>query len=245
MTPITCVITDDEPVARKGLQGYVQKIDFLKLEGVFEDAMSLNTYLHSHKVDLLLLDIEMPYLSGLDLLQSLAQPPKVIFTTAYEQYALKGYELDVVDYLLKPISFNRFLKAVNKVHQLIGSTSATATAATPTSMSSPSNPGHLFIKTDNKLEKVILEEVLYIEAMENYVAIHTTHGKLMTHATLKSVIEALPPALFMQVHKSYIVQLSKITHLEAGSIGIGKASIPISRTLKEGVMEAIVKNKLL
>jgi DNA-binding LytR/AlgR family response regulator len=241
MNPITCIITDDEPMARKGLQGYVEKIDFLKLEGVFEDAMSLNTYLHNHKVDLLLLDIEMPYLSGLDLLQSLSQPPKVIFTTAYEQYALKGYELDVVDYLLKPISFNRFLKAVNKVQQLIGSPYSPG----PLAPALGPSPEHLFIKTDNKLEKVMLGEILYVEAMENYVAIHTSSGKLITHATLKSVIEALPPTLFMQVHKSYVVQLSKITHLEAGSIGIGKASIPISRTLKEGVMETIVKNKLL
>lgn len=243
MNPITCIITDDEPMARKGLQGYVEKIDFLQLEGVFEDAMSLNTYLHTHKVDLLLLDIEMPYLSGLDLLQSLTQPPKVIFTTAYERYALKGYELDVVDYLLKPISFNRFLKAVNKVHQLI-STERTPHGDKPSSIES-GVPEHLFVKTDNKLEKVILEDILYLEAMENYVAIHTTKGKLITHATLKAVIEALPPVSFMQVHKSYVVQLNKITHLEAGSIGIGKASIPISRTLKEGVMEAIVKNKLL
>jgi DNA-binding LytR/AlgR family response regulator len=243
MNPITCIITDDEPMARKGLQGYVEKVDFLRLEGVFEDAMSLNTYLHSHRVDLLLLDIEMPYLSGLDLLQSLTQPPKVIFTTAYERYALKGYELDVVDYLLKPISFNRFLKAVNKVHQLI----STERAPQPDKPSSIETglPEHLFVKTDNKLEKVILEDILYLEAMENYVAIHTTKGKMMTHATLKSVIEALPPAAFLQVHKSYVVHLNKITHLEAGSIGIGKASIPISRTLKEGVMEIIVKNKLL
>ena len=116
---ITCVITDDEPMARKGLQSYVERVDFLSLTGVCEDAIQLNTLLKTQQPDLLLLDIEMPYLSGLDLLATLNQPPKVIVTSAYEQYALKGYELDVVDYLLKPISFERFLKGVNKVHDLL------------------------------------------------------------------------------------------------------------------------------
>jgi DNA-binding LytR/AlgR family response regulator len=229
MRTISCIITDDEPMARKGLQGYVEKVPFLRLAGVFEDAIQLNTFLREDRVDLLFLDIEMPYLTGLELLRQLDNPPKVIFTTAYEQYAIKGYELDVADYLLKPISFERFLKAVNKIH-----------ASLPAE-----EDQHLFIKTDNKLEKVQLEDILYVEAMENYVAIHTPRGRLLTHATLKSVTERLPSSAFLQVHKSYVVALNKITHLEGNAIGIGKASIPISRTLKEGVMEAIVKNKLL
>jgi DNA-binding LytR/AlgR family response regulator len=234
MRTISCLITDDEPIARKGLQGYVERIDFLRLDGVFDNAISLNTYLSSHSADLLLLDIEMPYLSGLELLQSLASPPKVIFTTAYERYAIKGYELDVTDYLLKPISFDRFLKAVNKVHALLQTEAATSAATS----------SFIFIKTDNKLEKVVLEDILYVEAMENYIAIHTVHGRLMTHATLKSLVEMLPPAAFLQVHKSYVVHLPKITHLEGNSIGIGKVTIPISRALKDSVMDTVVRNKL-
>ena len=229
MRTISCVITDDEPVARKGLQGYVEKVDFLRLAGVFDNAISLNSFLKENRVDLLLLDIEMPYLTGLDLVQSLSNPPKVIFTTAYEQYALKGYELEVTDYLLKPISFERFLKAVNRVHAVLGE------APTP----------DLFVKTDSKLERVLLDELLYVESMENYVALHTTHGRLITHATLKSVVEHLPADRFLQVHKSYVVNVGKITHLEGNMIGIGKAMIPVSRGLKEGVMETLLRNKLL
>lgn len=231
MRTISCVITDDEPVARKGLQGYVEKVDFLRLAGVFDNAISLNSFLKENRVDLLLLDIEMPYLSGLDLLQSLANPPKVIFTTAYEQYALKGYELEVADYLLKPISFERFLKAVNRVHAKMAET--------------VTEPPHLFVKTDNKLEKVVLEDILYVEAMENYIALHTVRGRLITHSTLKSLIEHLPASTFIQVHKSYVVHMGKITHLEGNTIGIGKVSIPLSRGLKEGVMETLLRNKLL
>lgn len=233
MRTISCVITDDEPVARKGLQGYVEKVDFLRLAGVFDNAISLNSFLKDNRVDLLLLDIEMPYLTGLDLVQSLASPPKVIFTTAYEQYALKGYELEVTDYLLKPISFERFLKAVNRAHAQLGETPAKTEAP------------HLFVKTDSKLERVLLDELLYVESMENYVALHTIRGRLITHATLKSVVEYLPADTFLQVHKSYIVNMGKITHLEGNMIGIGKASIPVSRGLKESVMETLLRNKLL
>jgi DNA-binding LytR/AlgR family response regulator len=232
MRTISCVITDDEPVARKGLQGYVEKVDFLRLDGVFDNAISLNSFLKENRVDLLLLDIEMPYLSGLDLLKSLANPPKVIFTTAYEQYALKGYELEVTDYLLKPISFERFLKAVNRVYN-------------DTKPAPPQEAPHLFVKTDNKLEKVLLDDILYIEAMENYIALHTVRGRLITHSTLKSLVEHLPSSTFIQVHKSYVVHMGKITHLEGNMIGIGKASIPLSRGLKESVMETLLKNKLL
>lgn len=235
MRTISCVITDDEPVARKGLQGYVEKVDFLRLAGVFDNAIGLNSFLKDNRVDLLLLDIEMPYLTGLDLVQSLANPPKVIFTTAYEQYALKGYELEVTDYLLKPISFERFLKAVNRVHAQIGEAAAAAKSEAP----------HLFVKTDSKLERVLLDELLYVESMENYVALHTTRGRLITHATLKSVVEYLPTDTFLQVHKSYVVNMGKITHLEGNMIGIGKASVPVSRGLKEGVMETLLRNKLL
>ena len=234
MTPtIKCIITDDEPIARKGLQGYIEKIDFLQLVGVYEDAIQLNSLLKQQSVDLLFLDIEMPYVTGIDFLKNTPQAPKVIFTTAYEQYAIKGYELDVLDYLLKPISFERFLKAANKAYDYFAG-------------SSSKEASYLFIKTDNKLEKVNLEELLFVEAMENYVALYTTDKKLITHSTLKALQEKLPPSQFIQPHKSYLVNIQRIQSIEGNILHIGgKYQIPISKYQKDEVMERIVNNKLL
>lgn len=234
MTPtIKCVITDDEPIARKGLQGYIEKIDFLQLVGVCEDAIQLNSLLKQQSVDLLFLDIEMPYVTGIDFLKNTPQAPKVIFTTAYEQYAIKGYELDVLDYLLKPISFERFLKAANKAYDYFaGSTAQEAS--------------YLFIKTDNKLEKVNLNELLFVEAMENYVALYTADKKLITHSTLKALQEKLPSTQFIQPHKSYLVNIQCIQSIEGNILHLGsKYQIPISKYQKDEVMERIVNNKLL
>jgi DNA-binding LytR/AlgR family response regulator len=234
MTPtIKCIITDDEPIARKGLQGYIDKIDFLELVGVCEDAIQLNSLLKQQPVDLLFLDIEMPYVTGIDFLKNTAQPPKVIFTTAYEQYAIKGYELDVLDYLLKPISFERFLKAANKAYDFFAGAAA-------------GQNNYLFVKTDNKLEKVNLDELLFVEAMENYVALYTAEKKLITHATLKALQEKLPAGQFIQPHKSYLVNMQCIQSIEGNILHVGgKYQIPISKYQKEEVMEKIVNNKLL
>ena len=230
---IKCIITDDEPLARKGLQGYIEKIDFLQLTGVCEDAIQLNSLLKQQSTDLLFLDIEMPYVTGIDFLKNTPQPPKVIFTTAYEQYAIKGYELDVLDYLLKPISFERFLKAANKAYDYFAGTNA-------------QEASYLFIKTDNKLEKVNLEELLFVEAMENYVALYTADKKMITHSTLKALQEKLPGAQFIQPHKSYLVNIQCIQSIEGNILHIGgKYQIPISKYQKDEVMERIVNNKLL
>lgn len=229
---IRCVITDDEPMARKGLQGYVDKIDFLELAGVCSDAIELNNLLKAKEVDLLFLDIEMPYLSGIELLQNLPQPPKVIFTTAYEQYAIKGYDLNVVDYLLKPISFDRFLKAVNKAHDLL------AISKTPA-------PDFIFVKSNNKLEKVFFQDILFLEALENYVIIQTGGSKIITHTTLKLLLEKLPPDNFLQTHKSFVVNINKIKTIEGNMLGIQQFTVPVSRNLREQVMEKILKNRFL
>jgi DNA-binding LytR/AlgR family response regulator len=230
---LKCIITDDEPIARKRLQSYVERIDFLELVGVCEDAIQLNNQLKSQQADLLFLDIEMPYMTGIELLNSLSNPPKVIITSAYAEYAIKGYDLEVSDYLLKPISFDRFLKAVNKVYdQLISS-------------QTPVVQDYLFVKTSLKLEKIRFNDMRFIEGVENYVAIYTSDGKIITHTTLRTILQKLPPERFVQVHKSYLVNIDKIDSIEGNLLGIGKNKIPLSRTYKETALEIILKNKLL
>ena len=230
---LKCIITDDEPIARKGLQNYVERIDFLELVGVCEDAIQLNNQLKSQQADLLFLDIEMPYMTGIELLNSLSNPPKVIITSAYAEYAIKGYDLEVSDYLLKPISFDRFLKAVNKVYdQLISS-------------QTPVVQDYLIVKTSLKLEKIRFNDMRFIEGVENYVAIYTSDGKIITHTTLRTILQKLPPERFVQVHKSYLVNIDKIDSIEGNLLGIGKNKIPLSRTYKETALEIILKNKLL
>lgn len=229
---ISCIITDDEPIARKGLQGYIDKIDFLELKGVCEDALQLNNLLKQETVDLLFLDIEMPYLSGIDFLKQAMRPPKVIFTTAYEQYAIKGYELDVLDYLLKPISFDRFLKSANKAHDFFN------TRIQPSEK-------YIFVKAEGKLEKLNFDEILFAEAMENYVGIYLPGKKLVIHSTLKSLQEKLPSAQFLQPHKSYLVNIAQIKSIEGNTLHVAGFQVPISKYQKDDVMEKIVNDKLL
>lgn len=229
---ITCVITDDEPMARKGLQSYVEKVDFLSLTGICEDAMQLNTLLKTQRPDLLLLDIEMPYLSGLDLLATLNNPPKVIVTSAYERYALKGYELDVTDYLLKPISFERFLKAVNKVHDLL------------LKESQPVSEDFLFVKSDKQMRKIFLKEILFVEALENYVSIYTASDRILTHSTLKRIRESLPEETFLQTHKSYLINIDRIDTVEGNLLRIGTYRIPVARNYREEVYKRVLRNTL-
>lgn len=233
MRQISCIITDDEPIARKGLRKYVEKVAFLKLAGECEDALQLSGMLKSEKPELLFLDIEMPYISGIDFLAGIAHPPKVIITTAYEQYAIKGYELDVADYLLKPISFERFLQAVNKVYDRIERERK------------PDGEQYIFVKSNGLLKKVFLDDILFAEGMENYVLIHTRDSKEVVHATLKSLTDSLPKDTFIQVHRSYIVNRTKVEAIEGNTINIGKTRIPVSRNYRESVFAALLGNRLL
>lgn len=231
---IKCVITDDEPFARKGLQGYVEQIDFLELKGTCENALELNSLLKREPVDLLFLDIEMPYITGIDFLKNNTHVPRVIFTTAYERYAIQGYELDILDYLLKPISFERFLKAANKAHEFFLSQQNQGDAR-----------DYIFVKAENKLEKIHFAEILFAEALENYVAIYTREKKIITHLTLKMLQEKLPAGAFIQPHKSYVVSIEKINSIEGNILHILQYQVPISKYQREDVMEKIVNSKLL
>lgn len=231
---LTCIITDDEPMARKGLQGYIEKIDFLELSAVCENAIELNSALKKQPADLLFLDIEMPYMTGIEFLKSLPSPPKVIFTTAYDKYAIQGFELEVLDYLLKPISFDRFLKAANKAYDHFKLNAA----AEP-------EQDHLFVKADNKLEKIRFDDILFIEALENYIGIYTAAKKLITHSSLKALQEKLPAQKFIQPHKSFIVAINKINSIEGNILHVQQYQVPISKYQKDDVLERILNNTLL
>ncbi|HVV06357.1 MAG TPA: LytTR family DNA-binding domain-containing protein [Puia sp.] len=231
---IKCIITDDEPFARKGLQGYIEQIDFFELAGVCENALELNSLLKKAPADLLFLDIEMPYVTGIDFLKNITDAPKVIFTTAYEKYALQGFELEVLDYLLKPISFDRFLRAANKAFDYFRGQQMPA-----------AGEDYIFVKADSKLEKIHFADILFIEALENYVAIYTREKKIITHLTLKMIQEKLPPGAFIQPHKSYIVAIGKINSIEGNILHVLHHQVPISKYQKEEVMEKIVNSKLL
>jgi DNA-binding LytR/AlgR family response regulator len=185
-------------------------------------------------VDLIFLDIEMPYMTGIDFLKHFPGAPKVIFTTAYEKYALQGFELEVLDYLLKPISFERFLRAANKAFDYFRG-----------QQSSGAGEDYIFVKADSKLEKIPFADILFAEALENYVAIYLPGKKIITHLTLKMLQEKLPASAFIQPHKSYVIAISKIDSIEGNILHIDQYQVPISKYQKEEIMEKIVNSKLL
>jgi|SRR5688572_17516012 len=237
---INCIIIDDEPLARKGLKEYIGDVDFLQLAGEFENPVKATQVLSSGNVHLIFLDIQMPKITGLEFLKSLQHAPPVIFTTAFPQYALDGFDLNALDYLVKPISFERFLKAVMKAKEYYEvrqkNTSASETGPSPL---------YFFIKADTKLVKLDYDEILFVEALQNYVTIQTTAKKYITYLTFKSVEEYLPSERFIKTHKSFIVAASKIDTIEGNEIRIGNHHIPISRNLKEEVMGKLLKGKFL
>lgn len=232
MTKYTCIIIEDEPLALEKTKDFVNKVPFLHLTATFDNALTGLAYLNSNKVDLLFLDINMDELSGIELLESTKINSQVIITTAYQEYALKGYELQITDYLLKPFTFNRFLQAVNKAQVNLGR------------HASESQPDYIFVKTENRLEKIMLNEILYIEGMRDYRRIHTVHKniKIMTLQNFSEFEKLIPPNLICRVHKSYMVALNKIVSVERGRIKIGDQLIPISDTYKDAFFELIKNN---
>ncbi|MBL7873348.1 MAG: response regulator transcription factor [Cyclobacteriaceae bacterium] len=232
---LRCLIVDDEPIARKGLEEYVSEISFLELTHSCESARKAADFLKTNSIDLILLDIQMPKVSGIEFLRALENPPLVIFTTAYSEYALEGYSLDVIDFLLKPISFDRFLKAAQKANEYY-----------QLKEQAKENQGsdYFFIKVNHQFEKVNYDEVLYLEAMQNYCIVHTSNRKLITYHTLGGLERQLPTAQFLKVHKSFIVALDKISALDSNELKIESATIPISRSLKDEVMKKVMGNKL-
>ena len=245
---INCLVIDDEPLAREGLAGYVNDLDFLHLVGECESPLEAGTLLDTHEIDLIFLDVQMPKLNGIDFLKTLRHPPLVILTTAYPQYALEGYQLDVLDYLLKPITFDRFYQAANKAKaqwQLQQKARASPVNPPSDSVPPPATDDHFFIKVEHKYERIAMRDIRWVEAMQNYVVIHTTQGKYMTLVTLKSVEERLSAERFIRPHKSYLVASDKITSVEGNQIFVGQQVIPISRHYREEVIETLINQKLL
>jgi DNA-binding LytR/AlgR family response regulator len=239
MEPIRCIIIDDEPLARKGLNEYIQDVDFLQLEAEFDTALKAGRRLSEGDVQLIFLDIQMPKISGLEFFKTLKDPPPVVFTTAYPQFALEGFELNALDYLVKPISFERFLKAALRVKDYYEIRSKNISEA------HAAKEDFFFIKADNKLVRIFYDEILFVEALQNYVAIHTKTKKYLTYLTFKSIEEYLPAEQFIKTHKSYIVSASKIDDIEGNNIRICDHHIPISRSSREDVMEKLLKGRFL
>ncbi|MEL6632264.1 MAG: response regulator transcription factor [Bacteroidota bacterium] len=237
------LIVDDEALARKLLAGHIHKIPQLEIAGQCKTAIEAQTVLREQQVDILLLDIHMPNLSGLDFLRSLSKRPATIFTTAFSEYAVEGYELDVVDYLLKPIVFERFFQAINRAMEKISPPLAPSIPS-PDPSPSASKRDSLFVKTDQRLVQVAYEEIKYIEGLREYVRIHTTKDKLIILQSLSRLLEALPDAHFARIHRSYIVNITHIDSIVGNMVYIEDVALPISKGQKEHFISMINRDGL-
>jgi DNA-binding LytR/AlgR family response regulator len=227
---MTCVAVDDEPLALDLLEDNIKKIPFLKLVKKCSNALEANTFMQTQSVDLIFLDIQMPGITGIQFLQGLSKnPPLVIFITAYEKYALEGYNLDVIDYLLKPVSFERFLKAVNKAYDKFNAQKAP--------VAQQANATYLFVNSEYNLVRIDFSDIAYIEGLKDYVKIFLLSAQrpVITRMSMKSLEEKLPGDQFVRVHKSFIVSLNKITSIRKGRISLLKAQIPISEHYKDNL----------
>jgi DNA-binding LytR/AlgR family response regulator len=235
---LKCIIIDDEPIARKVLKEFIEDIDFLELIGQAENPLKAMSLLNENTVDLIFLDINMPKINGIDFLKNSNTTASVIMTTAYAEHAVEAYGLDVLDYLVKPIGFDRFVKACNKALKFQESKQKV-------SVQTQKNDDYFFVKCDNQIEKIFYSDLLYAEAMLNYVMLYTTSKKLMVYITIKSLEEQLPQDMFIKVHKSFIVNILKVKSIEGNMINIGEAKITISQNLRETVIKKIVKDKMI
>jgi DNA-binding LytR/AlgR family response regulator len=223
---LSCIIVDDEPVARKILEEFTEQMPFLDLLGKFESAMKAEEFLKNNQTDLIFLDIEMPKVSGLQMLKRINIESMVILTTAFPQYALDGYELDIIDYLLKPFALHRFLKAVQKAKDFHEMKTQSGNALPPS---------YIFIKSEKRIEKVELCDILYAEVLGNYVTIYTERKKIIAYLTMKSLESQLSHADFIKIHQSFLVNRSKIESVEGNELKVGTKALPISRNYRDSV----------
>lgn len=233
---MNCLLVDDEPLALDVLKTHIQHIDSLRIVGHCKNAIEAFQLLQERDVDLLFLDIQMPKLDGISFLNTLKNPPKVIFTTAYRDYAIKAFEVDAIDYLLKPISFGRLLKAVNKAVHLsqFMSSQPVMVAAADEPMAIPQLE-YLYVKADRKMVKINLNEILYVESLKDYVCIYTLDKRIVTKQKISYLEEKLPPDAFLRIHRSFIIAVAKLNAFTATSVEIGEQEIPIGRSYKSEV----------
>ncbi len=238
MQPIRTLIVDDEPLAREILESHASQIPDLEVLASCANALEANEIVQSEEVDLIFLDIQMPQISGLDWLKSLRNPPLVIFSTAFSEYAVEGFELNAVDYLLKPIAFDRFLKAVNKAKDQLKAQKQDL----------PTNDNYMFVKADKKLVKVSFEDIVYIEGLKDYVIIRLEQDRVITLQTMKSLEEKMPSNLFRRIHRSYIVNIQKIQALDGSMIEVTLKNqtklLPIGKNYRDDVLEIIQQNRI-
>ncbi len=237
---LTCLIVEDEPLARNLMTEYVRKIPYLNLIEACSSPLAAIEILRKQSVDLLFLDIQMPEITGISLLKALQKKPMVILTTAYSEYALEGYELDVIDYLLKPITFERFLRAVEKASQRTSVPTTTVSENKPADVAQP----FIFVKDGTKLVKIRWDDILYVEGLKDYVTIHTKQQKIVSLQRIKSLEEQLPSDKFIRIHHSYIIAISAIDVIHKGEVQIGTAQIPISDTYRKSFKEFIDRNQM-
>lgn len=233
----TCYIIDDEPIAIEIIESYLQRLEGFAVAGTFTNPVKAFEALQQRRVDLIFLDIQMPGLSGLEFLRSLRDKPEVILTTAYREFALEGFELDAADYLLKPVSFDRFLKAIGKFHTRVRPVGAPEASQ---AHSSEGEAPHIFVRADRKNVKIWLDDILYVESLKDYVRIATPQGKITTKETITHFEEVLPGERFLRVHRSFIVAKDKITAHSNDGLDIGKTPIPVGRMYKLAVEKAIL-----
>lgn len=245
---INVIIVDDEPLAQDVLETYIEKVPELKLIKKCNNAFEANETLKSHQIDLMFLDIQMPQLTGIDFLKTLSKPPLVIFTTAYSNYAIEGFELNALDYLLKPISMERFIKAVNKAADQLELQRKESPASNNHHAAGEEGPDYIFVKADKKLVKVNFDEIIYIEGLKDYVIIRLENTRVITLQTMKSLEDKLPESSFKRIHRSYIVNIGKISAIVGNMVevlekGLAK-HLPVGKNYRDELLEMINKNRL-
>jgi DNA-binding LytR/AlgR family response regulator len=244
MMTVKCLLVDDEPLAMEVLESYIAQVPNLELVGKCDNALQAYEVLRKNEIDLIFLDIEMPQLSGIEFINTLENVPSVIFTTAHRRYAFEGYELDVLDFLLKPVSFGRFLKAINKLLRT-NSPEVEPTVEAKPEVPEPTNDKMTFIyvKEDKKMVKIYLEDVIYIESLKDYVCIHTNIRKIITKQQISYLEQKLPEDDFMRIHRSFIISTRKIKAFNSNQIELeGQKELPIGRSYKPIVLDALTKN---
>ncbi len=238
MNLIRCLVVDDEELARTLLENFIGRVPGFAIEALCANPLEAMTVLRQRPVDLLFLDIQMPELTGIEFLRTLQHKPVVIFTTAYSDYALEGYSLDVTDYLLKPFSFERFLQAVNKATSVLEAR-ALADRAPASAFASIPEKDYVLVKADHKMHRIRFDDILYIQSMREYVAFYTVSGRILSLNSLKSLEEELPANRFIRIHKSYLVAIDKITTLEGNTLHVGKEKLPVGASYKEALVRRV------